>query len=283
MAMTVTLAQNAYGKSGVRLVRVDRRGDLHDLKDVTVDVQLQGEFAPAYIDGDNTMVLPTDTMKNTVYAFAAERAIGDIERFGISLSEHFLGSTPDVRTVRITITEQLWSRIVVGGKPHNHSFTREECGKRTATVTRSSDEVSVEAGIRDLVVLKTTNSGFEEFLVDKFTTLRETSDRIFASMINANWRYSTPDVEFGLRWRGVRKALLDTFADHESRSVQHTLYAMGQAALEICDEILEIRLSMPNKHHLLVDLEPFGVPNPNEVFVATDEPFGLIEGTVRRK
>jgi urate oxidase len=278
----MSVVHNGYGKSGIRLVKVVRRGDLHDVQDLDVDVRFEGEFGRAYTDGDNTMVLPTDTMKNTVYALAREIAIEDVEPFGLGLTEHFLGSTPDVRQVRVDLAQRPWDRLVVGGKTQGRAFVRPSGERRTASVTRTRAEVTVEAGIRDLLVLKTSGSGFEDFLVDGYTTLKETSDRLLATVVNASWTYTTSDVEFGLRWRGIRQAMLDAFAEHVSRSVQHTLHLMGRAALDICDDIAEIRLSLPNKHHLLVDLSAFGLDNPNEIFVATEAPYGLIEATIRR-
>jgi urate oxidase len=276
------MAQSSYGKSEIRLVKVDRRDDLHDIRDMTVSVRFEGAFERAYVDGDNTMVLPTDTMKNTVYAKALDPPFTDLEPFGIALSEHFLTSTPDVRRVEIDIAEHLWNRTPVHGKPHRHTFSRASDEKRTARVVRTAEQFTVEAGLRDLVMLKTSGSGFEDFLTDRYTTLKETTDRILATAITAWWRYGNGDVPFGLRWRGIRQAMVETFADHESRSVQHTLYAMAEAAMDVSEDIREIHLSLPNRHHLVVDLSPFGLANPNEIFVATTAPYGLIEATIRR-
>jgi urate oxidase len=280
--MSPVLARNNYGKSVIRLVKVVRGRDLHELKDLTVDVRFEGEFRRAYEVGDNTMVLPTDTMKNTVYALAHDALEDDIEVFGLVLSEHFRNTTPDVRTVRVELVEHLWERLSIEGKPNRHTFMRTG-EKRRAIVTRSGQSVTVEAGVDDLSLLKTAQSAFEDFLVDRYTTLKETSDRIFATNICATWLYAGPDIDFGLRWRGVRKSLIETFADHESKSVQHTLYAMGQAALEICEDMVEIRLSLPNRHHTPVDLSPFGQENRNEIFIVTEQPYGSIGATIRRK
>jgi urate oxidase len=139
----------------------------------------------------------------------------------------------------------------------------------------------VLAGLEDLVVMKTAKSAFADFPRDRYTTLRETSDRLLATAVRATWRYSRPEVAFGRLWHEVRRVLLATFAEHDSLSVQHTLYAMGEAVLETVD-VEEIHIAMPNLHHLPVDLSPFGLENRNEIFVATAEPYGLIEATVRR-
>lgn len=279
--MPVTLAENGYGKQAVRLVTVRRRPDRHELQDVTVGIRFEGDFAAAYADGDNRDVLPTDTMKNTVYAFAAEHPFDDIEDFGLALSDHFVTDNPRVSSVRVDLTEHLWEPIEVGAAAHPHAFRKGGSERRIATVTRDREEAKVLAGIEDLVVLKTAKSSFEGFPRDRYTTLKETSDRILATALRATWRYSRPQVAFGTFWREVRRLLLETFANHDSRSVQHTLYAMGEAVVETLD-IEEIHIVMPNRHHLPIDLTPFRLENRNEIFVATTEPYGLIEGTVRR-
>jgi urate oxidase len=280
--MPVRLAENAYGKQAIRLVTVRRHPDRHELKDVTVAVRFEGDFLAAYTDGDNQGVLPTDTMKNTVYALAAEHRFDDIEDFGLALSDHFLSCNPRATRVGIELTEHLWEPISISGAAHPRAFRQAGSERRTAEVTRDRQGARVMAGIEDLVVMKTAKSAFEGFPRDSYTTLKETSDRILATAVRATWRYSPPEVAFGSLWHEVRRVLLETFAEHDSRSVQQTLYAMGEAVLESLD-IEEIHLVMPNRHHLPVDLTPFGLENRNEIFVATSEPYGLIEGTMRRE
>lgn len=279
--MPVTVADNNYGKQAVRLVTVRRRPDVHELKDVTVAVHLEGDFAASYAEGDNSGVLPTDTMKNTVYALAADHPFEDIEDFGLALTDHFLQASPRAARAHVELTEHLWERIEKSDQPHPHAFRRAGSERRTAVVTRDRDGARVLAGLEDLVVMKTAKSAFESFPRDRYTTLKETADRLLATAVRATWRYSRPYVAFGALWRDVRRVLLETFADHDSLSVQHTLYAMGEAVLETLD-VEEIHLSMPNKHHIPIDLTPFGLENRNEVFVATVEPYGLIEATLRR-
>jgi urate oxidase len=279
--MPVTLTENAYGKQAIRLVTVRRHVDRHELKDVTVAVRFEGDFLAAYTEGDNQGVLPTDTMKNTVYALAAEHPFDDVEDFGLALSDHFLSRNPRTTRVGIELTEHLWEPLRLSGAAHPHAFRQAGSERRTAEVTRDRQGVRVLAGIEDLVVMKTAKSAFAGFPRDPYTTLKETADRILATAVRATWRYSRPDVAFGRQWHEVRRVLLETFAGHDSRSVQETLYAMGEAVLEALD-VEEIHFAMPNKHHLPVDLTPFGLENRNEIFVATAEPYGLIEGTVRR-
>jgi|SRR5215469_2174413 len=280
--MNFELVANNYGKSRVRLVRVTRTGPQHEIKDISVDIQFEGDFDAAHTRGDNSKVLPTDTMKNTVYALAAQHPVGEIEHFGTRLVAHFLGNNTQVSGVKVSISEHLWSRIPVETKPHPTAFVSAGNERRTAVVTGSRQRTTVSAGIEDLLVLRTAGSAFDGFVKDVYTTLPETRDRIFATVVKAEWDYQVEDASFGLCWRTVRDALLETFASHPSESVQHTLYAMAEAALERCDQLSQIRLSMPNKHQLIFDVSRFGIENRNEVFVPTDEPYGLIEATLRR-
>jgi urate oxidase len=276
------LAETAYGKSSVRLVKVSRHGDRHDLKDLTVSIRFEGEYDQSYTDGDNREVLPTDTMKNTVYALAATNSVGEPEAFGRVLAEHFLERNPRLRRVRIDLTEQAWGRIAVGAREHGQAFVRQSAETRSATVQGQGDRITIGAGVKDLVILKSSRSGFTGFLRDAYTTLPDVADRILATALTATWHYRTSDLDFNLTWRAVRSTLLEAFGEHDSRSVQHTLHAMGRAVVDNVDAVTAIRLVMPNKHHLPVDLTPLGLPNRNEIFVPTDEPYGLIEATVMR-
>ena len=276
------LAETAYGKSSVRLVKVSRHGDRHDLKDLTIAIRFEGEYDQSYTDGDNRDVLPTDTMKNTVYALAAGHPVDEPEAFGRLLAEHFLERNPRLRRVRIDLTEQPWGRISVGAREHGQAFLRQGAETRTATVQGEGDQITIGAGVRDLVILKSSRSGFSGFLRDAYTTLPDVADRILATAMTATWRYRTADLDFNLTWRAVRSTMLETFAEHDSQSVQHTLHAMGQAVLDNVDAVTAVRLVMPNKHHLPVDMARLGLDNRNEIFVPTDEPYGLIEASLIR-
>ncbi len=278
----IVLGESGYGKSDIRLVKVKRDTSWHEVTDVRVDVALTGDFEAAYVEGYNAGLLATDTMRNTVYALAKDHLTGIIEDFGIKLVEHFLEAGPKVEHARIRFIEHLWDRIVVDGEEHEHSFVR-AAGKRTAMVEGGASGVAVEAGLDDMLVLKTTNSGWEGYLHEQYTTLPETDDRILATVVAANWRYSSADVDFGETWRGVRDRILETFTDHYSPSVQNTLYRMGEAVLEKYPEIQKIHFSLPNRHHIPYDLGRFGMKNAGEIFHATAEPYGLIEGTVHRE
>ena len=276
------LTHTAYGKSRVRLVQVSRAGDRHAVRDLAVDIRFDGDFEASYVDGDNSDVLPTDTMKNTVYALAAKHSVRDPEGFGTILGRHFLDRSPRLRCVTVKLTDYSWRHIAIGGREHGTSFMRRGPDTRTASVASRRDRVRIEAGVDDLLIMKTSNSAFAGFPRDELTTLPETRDRLLATSMSARWEYQEDHTEFEPSWRIVRDTLLETFARHESESVQHTLYAMGQAVLDGVDAVISITLVMPNKHHLPVDLSTFGLPNRNEIFVATEEPFGLIEATITR-
>ena len=276
------IVQSSYGKSRVRLVQVLRHPDRHDLRDLTVAIRFEGDYDASYADGDNSAVLPTDTMKNTVYALAAQRAVGESEAFGLRLAQHFLDRNARLNRVRIDLTEHAWGRIPRGERQHGQAFMQAGSGSRTAVVEAGRDGASVSAGLADLVVMKTAHSAFTGFPRDQFTTLPETRDRLLATALTATWRYSSTDLDFGPTWRAVRSTLLEVFAEHHSESVQHTLFAMGQGVLDAIGDVDVIHLVMPNRHHLPVDLSPFGLENRNEVFVATEEPHGLIEATLAR-
>jgi urate oxidase len=280
--MTPRLAWNGYGKAAVRLVKVDRGAERHRLQDITVDAQLQGQFDEAHTAGDNTRVLPTDTIKNTVYALARQGPVDPPEEFGERLGRHFLQACPAAERAVLSLAVHRWDRASVAGADHQHAFVRGPLERRLATVTVDRSGATVEAGIEGLGLLKTTGSGFTRFLRDQYTTLRETDDRILATDLEARWEYARRPRDYGATWEMVRTALVETFAGHASASVQHTMYAMGEAVLAKCGEMDQIRLILPNRHHLLVDLAPFGLENPNEIFVATGEPYGRIEAVVAR-
>jgi len=270
------LGENRYGKSRVRLSRITRSADRHEFNEWTVLVLLHGDFARSFTEADNSKILPTDTIKNTVYALARQHDIVSIEEFARHLIAHFLKNNPQVSEVRVDMTEHLWSRIAPA------AFTREG-QKRTAVVTGSRDSVTIEAGIEDLVILKSSGSAFAGYIKDPYTTLKETHDRIFATAIRATWRYSPGPMDFNEYWEGIRRTILDTFAGHDSLSVQHTLHAIAQQVLRAFPAVAEIQLTMPNKHALLVALSPFGLDNPNEVFLPIDDPSGYIEARLVRR
>jgi urate oxidase len=289
--VTIRLGPNQYGKAENRVVRVYRDTARHQIRDLNVSTSLRGRFEDAHVTGGQAEVLPTDTQKNTVFAFAKEKGVDSIEEFALTLCDHFLESTPAADGARIEIDEYAWERIQVDGAGHDHSFVRAGSGVRTTVanidVGGEERQAYVVSGIKDLVVLKSTGSEFHGYLKDRYTTLQETRDRILATSLVARWRYDTAFIERGeVDWdksfEAIKGLLLQRFAEIHSLALQQTLYGMGQAVLEQHPEVAEIRFSAPNKHHFLVDLSPFGVENPGEVFYAADRPYGLIEATVVR-
>jgi urate oxidase len=270
------LAANRYGKSAIRLVKIVRGPDRHAVRDLTVAITLEGDFASSYVEGDNSLVVATDTMKNTVYAFAREHLTGPIESFGGVLARHFV-SIPQVERATVSIEEHDWLRI--GDAPD--AFSRDKSSTRTAGVVATSAGLTVDAGIADVTVMKTGKSAFSGFPRDAYTTLPETQDRIMATKLTAVWRY-VGEPDFDASFGAIRRTLLDVFAEHESASVQHSIWIIGRAIVERHAEVAEVTLTLPNLHHWLADLSPFGQPNDREIFIATTEPHGLIQATVRR-
>ncbi len=280
--MTIVLGDNQYGKAETHLVRVIRSGPTHEIKDVSVSIALAGDFEASHIAGDNSNVLPTDTQKNTVFAFAKEAPVGEIEEFALRLARHFVHDFAAVHRARVSIEEYAWERIASGGRPHPHAFVRSGSEKRLTAVTCAEAGAWVVSGLSDLVVLKSTGSEFRGYPKDRYTTLQETRDRVLATVVVARWRYTHVDVDWSAAFDQTRSALIETFAAKHSLALQQTLYAMGEAVLKARADVAEIRLSMSNLHHFVVDLSPFGLENDNEVFYASDRPYGLIEGTVTR-
>jgi urate oxidase len=275
------LGPNRYGKQAIRLVKVGRGPGEHDVRDLTVGVTLEGAFGPSYTDADNALVIATDTMKNTVYALAPEHLTGPVEAFGLVLARHFAAS-PQVERATVTLAEHGWRRLVGAAGPAPDAFRRSGAATRTASISAGGDGAVVTSGVTDLVVMKTSKSAFTGFPRDRYTTLPEATDRILATQVTATWRHAGTDVDWEASYLDTLRTLLEVFADHHSESVQHSIWLIGRAMLERHPELDEVRMSLPNLHHWLVDLARFGGSNEGEIFVATSEPYGLIEATVRR-
>jgi urate oxidase len=274
--VAIVLGANRYGKAETRLVRVSKDGDTHSIADLNVSIALSGDLAATHLTGDNAGVLPTDTMKNIVYAFAKEHGVDEPEAFGLLLARHFVQSQPQVRTATVSIEAFAWKRL------GPHSFQRSDDFTRTAVVNATETEAQVVSGLKNLILLNSTASEFHGYPRDKYTTLKETNDRVLATAVDAKWRHLTDKSDWGASFAGATDALVNAFVNTYSYSLQQTLMSMGSRVLEGRPEIVEVRLALPNKHHYLVDLSPFGLENDNEVFIAGDRPYGLIEGTVLR-
>lgn len=282
--MGIVLGPNQYGKSETRVVRIVRDTPRHEIRDLNVSTSLRGDFAAAHTDGDQSQVLPTDTQKNTAFAFAKKHGVTSPEDYALALARRLVEATPAATGALVHVDEYAWDRIAVDGAGHDHSFVRRGTEVRTTEVDLSSEAAHVVSGLKELTVLKSTGSEFKGFLKDEYTTLPEADDRILATALTARWRYADRGrIDWNAAYAEVRALLLATFATTYSRALQETLYAMGRAVLEAHDEIEEISFAAPNKHHFLVDLTPFGLDNPGEVFIAADRPYGLIEATVTRE
>jgi len=273
-----TLSFDTYGKTGVRLVYVRRSGEKHELRELNVSILFEGEFSETYTSGDNSHVLPTDTMKNTVYILARQLRWNDIETFAGGLADHFLSRVPQLRQVKIGISEIPWEHI---GR-HATAFLQQGAERRVTALTVDRSRQLITSGLKNLQILKTARSAFAGFMKDEFTTLPETDDRLFGTVLNAEWTYARGGIDFNALHKEIREMLLNTFAEHRSLSVQHTLFAMAEAVVNAFDTVKELHLTMPNKHCLPVDLTKFGLENTNEVFVPIDEPSGYIEARVTR-
>lgn len=281
--MAIRIFQDNYGKSKVRLLKIDRRNEHHKIQSLTLDIALEGDFDAIHKDGDNSLCLPTDTMKNTVYALAGQKKeIEPIEAFGHRLAAYLLDNNPQVERAVINIKQHSWKRMKDDEGEYDHSFISGSGEKRIAKIDAKREGVTLESGVKDLIVMKTTRSGFVGFLKDDYTTLPEVSDRVFSTAIKAVWRYNNPDSASEEVFNSIREKILHVFAEHDSLSVQHTLYAMGEAVLEEVGEIDEIAFSLPNIHYLPVDMTKFGQENENRIFVPTSEPYGLIEARLSR-
>ncbi len=280
----IELAENRYGKSRVRLMKVTRHAHGNDLREWTVQVLLRGDFASAHIDGDNSKILATDTMKNTVYSLARSSTATSMEEYAMELIDFLLGRNPQVSSAEVQIASTMWKRLTVDGEPHPDTFMRGSGELQTTRVERAQGGAfKIVSGLENMVVLKTAKSAFEGYIKESLTTLPETNDRLFGTAVRAEWVYVSDKLDYDAVRANIREAMLKTFAEHDSKSVQQTLYAMAESALTEVAEISEMELGMPNKHCLLVDLSRFGQDNPNEIFVPIDEPHGYIEARVVRR
>jgi urate oxidase len=280
--MSAELIQDSYGKTRVRVSRVTRHGDRHDFVELTVDTRLEGDFGAAFVSGDNSRILPTDSQKNAVHALASHYPLDPIEGFAEGLAGYFLSASPAIGAVRIGIGQRRWQRLEIGGKAHPFAFSLAGEEQRICELYTSRNEGMAFSGLQNLVLLKTTHSSFKGFFKDRFTTLPDADDRIFATSVAARWRYGARPTDFNKAHESVRAAIIETFAREFSPSVQHTLYAMAQKILDARPEIAEVNLTLPNVHHLPVDVRRLGMEERQEVFQPTNEPHGIIEATVRR-
>jgi urate oxidase len=280
--MSIIMGDNQYGKAENRVVRIFRDTPRHEIRDLNVSTSLRGPFEPAHTIGDQSMLLPTDTQKHMTFVHAKTKPGDSIEEYGLDLARHFVHDIAPVEGARIEIEQYAWERAVIDGVEHDHTWTRRGPEIRTAAITVDATGEYVIGGVKDLVLLKSTGSEFHGFLKDEFTTLPETTDRIMATSLVAKWRFSTVDVDWETTYATVKAIVVREFATLHSLALQQTLWYIGKAVLEEVPEIVEMRLSAPNKHHFDYDLGQFGIENDHEVFIAADRPYGLIQVSVVR-
>ena len=285
--MGIVLGTNQYGKAENRIVRIYRDTPRHEIRDVNVSTALRGDFSRAHTDGDQSDVLPTDTQKQTAYAYAKEKGLRAVEDYALALARHFVDDVEPVEGARVEVEEFAWQRAVVDGVEHDHTWVRRGQEVRTASATVEGtgpeQQVWVTGGLQDMVILKSTGSEFSGFLTDPYTLLQPTTDRVMATSLVARWRFTAhAGVDWDATYEGIKQVLVAQFATVHSLALQQTLFEMGRAVLEAYEHVAEVRLSAPNKHHFLYDLSPFGLENPGEVFHADDRPYGLIQAQVTR-
>jgi urate oxidase len=278
----IVLGKNQYGKAENRVVRIYRDTPRHEIHDVNVSTCLRGDFSAAHLAGDQSEVLPTDTQKQTAYAYAKEKGLLSIEDYGLALARHFVHDVEPVQGARIEIDEYAWQRAVVDGAEHDHTWIRKGQEVRTAAITVDAEGEWVVGGLKEMTILKSTGSEFADFLTDPYTILEPTHDRVMATSLTAQWRFTSTEVDWEATYEGIKTQMIKQFATVQSLALQQTLFEMGKAVLETYPVIAEVRLAAPNKHHFVYDLSPFGIENDKEVFNADDRPYGFIQATVTR-
>ncbi len=277
------LIKNTYGKGRVRIMRIRRDGDRQDVSQLNVKAMIEGDFARAYTDADNSTSVSTDTIKNVVNIVARENTGLSTEEFCVVLSQKYLETYPQISGVKITAHETKWTRLSIDGTPHPHSFLLDSNGKPFVEVAATRDGMAMSSGIDGFTFMKSTQSGWENFYKDKYSTIQPTADRMCATSMVASWKWTGKPASYTAANKTILDTLLKVFATTYSPSVQNSLYHMGEAALAAVPEISEISMACPNIHFILMNLSAFGMDNNNDVFLPTDDPHGQIECTVGRR
>lgn len=277
-----TLSSHSYGASQIRVLRVARRGDRHDLRDLAISVSVEGELADAFTKGDNELLLPADTLRNTVNAIARDTSLAEIEQLGLALARHFMEHQPQFTRVRIDLSEHPWVRLPVAGRAQGQAFAASNSERRTATITSNGTQTSVVAGLRDFAIMKTSGATFEGYLADQFTTLEAETDRVLAVSAAARWTYLHDEVAFAVYYQGVRNLLIEAFVQQPSRSAEHTAHAMANLVLSSYAEVGDVTVSLRQRLLPMVELEPFGLDNPHVLFRPEDAPELTAEVTLSR-
>jgi len=279
----VPLIKNRYGKGRVRVMRIHRDGDRQEVSQLNVKAMMEGDFARTYTHGDNANTVSTDTIKNVVNIVARENSGLCTEEFCGVLTKKYLDTYPQIASVALTVHETKWSRLSFGGKPHPHSFVLDSNGQPTVEVLSiRGGATTMSSGIDGFTFMKSTQSGWENYVKDRFTTIPPTADRMCATSMVASWKWSGKPLNYPAANSKILDTVLEVFSMTYSKSVQDSLYRMGEAALAAVPEISEISMACPNMHFIPINLSAFGLDNNNDVFLPTDEPHGQIECTVGR-
>jgi len=276
------LKAKTYGKARVRVMRVERGGERHEVRELTVKAMLQGDIGATFTAKDNSRTVSTDTIKNVINVVAGENIALPTEPFCQAVAKKLLDNYPQMDGAIISAHETKWARLSFNGTPHPHSFVLDNNGRPFAEVTATRKDSTVVSGIDGITFMKTTESGWAGYMKDAYTTLPETRDRIAATSMVSSWLWAKAPADYPAANRAIIDTMIEVFATTYSDSIQDSLYRMGEAALAAMPEIKEIRLACPNKHYIPIDLARFKLDTNNQVFLPTDEPHGQIECVVAR-
>lgn len=277
------IKSTSYGKARVPVMKVVRGDDAHQVWEFVVDVTAGGEaLEKSYTQQDNSPVVATDTMKNLVNYLGHEHDFSSLEDHALYLARSFRKHYGHLPRWTVHVEGAPWEPITTNGKPSPISFGRSGPEMHFTTAVVDGEEESLSSGLRDLILLKTTDSAFSDFYRDEFTTLQDAEDRILSTNITAEWTLPTADTDYRRVNATVRETILEIFVELRSESVQHLAHEMGVAILERCEEIEEISLRLPNRHYFLMDLSSFGVENEDTLYLPAPVPHGDIHLTLKR-
>lgn len=276
------LSSHSYGASHIPLLRITRRGDRHDLRDLVIGVGVEGDVADAFTRGDNALLLPSDTLRNTAHAIARDETLAEIEHIGMALAGHFMSHQPQFTRVRIDLAEQPWARLPVGGRAQGQAFTTSNSERRTAVVTSNGSRMSVVAGLDDFTIMKTGGAAFEGYLADQFTTVASAPERVLSVTAAASWTYVHDEVPFGVTWHAIRQLLIEAFVEHHSRSAEHTAHAMADMVLASYVDVGDVTVRLRQRSLPLVELEKFGIENGRVLFQPEEAPELTADVTLSR-
>jgi urate oxidase len=274
------IAASSHGEARLRMLRLVRRGDRHDARDLTVSFRFEGDFEPAFVDGRADGLLPGETIKSLTHKTTREHGARELEELGLTLAEEVLARQGRIARVRVELTEQPWRRLEAGGRPQAQSFVADSPEQRFAVITSNGTQTSVVGGIGQLTVMR--SAGFTPAGRSDESGASDGMQPLLVGALSVRWTYTSGDITFGVYRQGVRNAVLETVAWHKSQSVQHLLFAIADVVLASCAEIADVSLSFHERPYRPADLFAAGAENPDELFVVVDEPLGVVDVTVER-